>query len=183
MYLSSRNYLNDNFLFLSVVACDSTFRLLEQQQGDLEKYTNHVHSEVVRFCEINASVEAAAVASGHAALLHGSWQFKANFTTYTAAIRKFVAGLEAQVRAWEKQEEVYGADELPTGKIGVGAEAGLMNRASKAEEEDRGGEILPREDWQCRQCTYLNTHTTHANSCVMCSAPRLLLGNTTGLSE
>ena len=147
-------------------------RLLEQQQGDLEKYTNHVHSEVVRFCENSAPVEAAAVARGDAALLHGSWQFKADFTTYTAAISKFIAGLEAQLTAWEKQEDVFGADEVSARS----AKAEGTKRTSRAEEEETArAEIPPAEDWQCHQCTYLNTHTMHARSCAVCGEPRHLL--------
>jgi hypothetical protein len=124
-------------------------RLLEQQQGDLEKYTNHVHSEVVQFCERRAAAETATLASGDASIL-GRWPFKADLTTYTAAISKFVGGVRAQLKEWEDSDDVAPLKREISG--GGGAESPL--------------------GWECPNCTFFNAHAAHMVTCEVCRAAR-----------
>lgn len=135
-------------------------RLLEQQQGDLEKYTNHVHSEVVSFCEQRAALEAARVASCDAGnVLSGAWPFKADLMTYAHAIGKFVAGVQLQLKEWEDNDEPLG---------GFPRSGGSLVRQKSTGAEEWAGVA----GWLCPQCTYYNTHAAHAAKCELCSALR-----------
>jgi hypothetical protein len=140
-------------------------RLLEQQQGDLEKYTNHVHSEVVSFCEQRAALEAARVASCDAGnVLSGAWPFKADLTTYAHAIGKFVAGVQLQLKEWEDSDEPLGKEPLG----GPPRRGGSLVRQKSTGAEEWAGVA----GWRCPQCTYHNTHAAHAAKCELCTAPR-----------